>query len=1470
MLFRQNIQVSGHYLAQKKYGTPILLALIAAGLAGNYFRLPLFLNVDLLFGSIFALLALQLFGVARGVFSAVIIAGYTYVLWNHPYAIVIMTAEVVMVGWLSSRHRVGLVLADVLYWLMIGMPLVYLFYHIVMHVPLSSTPIIMTKQAVNGIANALVARLIYNGYLIRYHSTKVSYNEIISSLLFFFVLIPMLFMLTISARSDFGETEHLIRQSLHQHSLEHTSRLKTWVESRTATGVYLAELAASKTPQQMQLYLEQAKRSDRNFNRVGLMDANAITTAYFPLFDELGQSTIGKSFAERPYILILKRTLKPMLSDVAMSKMGVPTPRVGMFVPVVSGGSYTGYITINLNLQQLKDHLETSTREFSTLYTLVDKNGMVIMTNRNDQAVMKPFARGVGKVIRLDGSMNQWLPELPSNVSIVEVWRKSYYIEETSIGSMGEWKLILEQPMARFQKQFYEKYSVRFGMVLLMLIFALALAEVLTRRMIATLEKLCAVTDQLPFKLSSEATELDWPKSNITETHYLIDNFMKMTDSLLMRFREIRSVNNMLEQRTAEVTAERQRLAGIIKATNVGTWEWNVQTGEVVFNERWAEILGYTLEELSPVSIETWKELAQPDDLKASYELLEKHFKGELEYYSHEVRLRHKNGHWVWVRDRGKVITWSDAGKPLIVMGTHQDITKRKLEEEIKEARFRLLQFANDHTLAELLQATLDEAEQLTDSLIGFFHFVAPDQLSISLQAWSSNTRQNMCKADVTESHYPVDHAGVWADCIRERRETVHNDYPTLPGRKGLPEGHAPVTRELVVPVMRNDMIVALLGVGNKPEDYIERDSKALLTLADFAWDIIEKKLAEVALIESESRLDQMATNNRTITWEVDALGLFSYVSHVSEAVIGYHPDELVGRMHFYDCGPESERAMFKEAADAVFKSRNSFVNFERSILTKNGQPVWVSTNGIPLLDAAGNLLGYRGSYTDITERKLKNEKLREGEEKYRAIIDAFDGFMYICSDDYRITFMNDKLIQQVGGDVTGEYCHKALYDLDAVCHWCRCKEVYSGTSVSWELQSPKDNRWYTIHCSPIYNTDGTISRQTTLIDITDAKKLKEQFAQTQKMEAIGLLAGGVAHDFNNMLTIINGFAQLGLMDCDPSIEVYNYLEQILNASDRSADITRQLLAFSRQQTTEPQVLDFNAAVSGMLKMLRRLIGEDVTLGWTPGSGLHKIKIDPAQLDQIMVNLCVNARDAIQGVGKIDIYSENIFLDAQFVANQNDITPGDYVMLTISDNGSGMGKDVIDRIFEPFYTTKELGRGTGLGLSTVFGIVKQNGGSIGVYSEPGLGTVFKIYLPAENAAAMDVKVKEQKAIGGNETILLVEDERDIMVLGVTMLSKLGYTVLSANTPEEARQLVDENSCQIDLLISDIIMPGMNGRDLSEQLLLVNPEMKCLFMSGYTAAVIAERGKIDENMCFLQKPFTFPALAGKVREALKER
>ena len=443
-------------------------------------------------------------------------------------------------------------------------------------------------------------------------------------------------------------------------------------------------------------------------------------------------------------------------------------------------------------------------------------------------------------------------------------------------------------------------------------------------------------------------------------------------------------------------------------------------------------------------------------------------------------------------------------------------------------------------------------------------------------------------------------------------------------------------------------------------------------------------------------------------------------------------------------------------------------------------------------------------------------------------------------------------------------------------------RAVEKGESYDLELRLRPENRavqWVRTIGRPEMHEGRVVRVLGNIIDITARIKAEEeregiqgQLLQAQKLESVGRLAGGVAHDYNNMLSVIAGYTELALERVAPDSELHADLKEIQAAAKRSIDITRQLLAFARKQTIDPQVVDLNELVESILRMLRRLIGEEVELVWYPGKHLWAVEMDPAQVDQILANLCVNARDAIDGVGKVTIETGNAVCDDAWCNANAGSRPGEFVVLTVSDDGSGMDKETLGRIFEPFFTTKGVTEGTGLGLATIYGIVQQNKGFINVHSAPGQGTTFKIHLPrhAADPAAAEMETEVQPSVGHGESVLVVEDEPAIMKMTQALLQRLGYRVFAVGSPSQALQLAKTHTDDIDLLVTDVVMPEMNGRDLAHQMNSLYPNMKTLYMSGYTADVIAHRGVLEKGLNFIQKPFSIKDLSVQVRATLDQK
>ncbi len=1071
----------------------------------------------------------------------------------------------------------------------------------------------------------------------------------------------------------------------------------------------------------------------------------------------------------------------------------------------------------------------------------------------------------------------------------------------------------------------------------------------------------------------------------------------------------------------------------------------------------------------------------------------------------------------------------------------------------------------------------------------------------LNRQAWEDNVRQPGQAADWDRLRHGVviyasqgrlpDAFTAWAEPVTGKRVPNEISFGGKAWRGGLTPlkdasgqtiGDLLVLRDVS---SQNDAFSQFLTLGGVTSAVL------VALLLSFIYTLLYRTDAgilaqQITLRDAVTRFDQLAAQSGTVIWEVNTQGLYTYVNHAAETVFGYRPDELMGRLHFYDLHPETGREAFKTAAFAAFARQKPFRDLVNDVQTKDGRQIWVSTNALAVLNADGGLRGYRGSDTDVTARqhaaayrdrqlqfsralnaiaeviinhdqagvilesanrmigetlqldrtliyavdfdhhcltglcewlrtphpdaaptkgrydltlfsspltairnsgaylesqaanvnphfipdgsgkilhgqlKIKSllwypfafnehgyhlftlnqilaprqwtaeelaflesaakqitlalvkldllkqqqqqeRRVRESEARFRSYFELPLHGIAITSPEQECLEVNDRMCSMLGytraellrlpwselihpDDLAadtepfahllaghlGQYqSEKRFIRKDGTVIWTSlavgCVREANGrvthvltlldditarkqaeaererltvaieqaaeiiavtdrqgtiqyvnptfTTVTgytraeavghnmcllksgqqdaafyhdlWDTLSrgqiwqgrfvnrKKNGTLYTEEAtlSPVYGAAGDVINYVAVKrDITEHLNLHAQLVQAQKMEAVGRLAGGVAHDFNNILQTILGGAELAVELTVPTDPIRRDLEDIQGAAHRAAALTRQLLAFARKQVVTPQVLDLNAAMEGVLKMLRRLIGENIELNWAPGTGLWPVKMDPGQIDQILANLCVNARDAINGVGAVQIATQNTQVDELNAARHDEFPPGDYVLLTVSDTGGGMDAETRKRIFEPFFTTKATGQGIGLGLATVYGIVRQNRGHISVYSEPGQGTTFRIHLPRHTDAQTTPRTAAPANTSprGDETVLLVEDDLPLLNLSGRMLRGLGYTVLEANVPAGALHLADEYPGEIHLLLTDIIMPGMNGRQLAEQLTARLPQLKCLFMSGFTADVIARQGILDGNVHFIQKPFSAADLAAKIRNTLE--
>lgn len=523
------------------------------------------------------------------------------------------------------------------------------------------------------------------------------------------------------------------------------------------------------------------------------------------------------------------------------------------------------------------------------------------------------------------------------------------------------------------------------------------------------------------------------------------------------------------------------------------------------------------------------------------------------------------------------------------------------------------------------------------------------------------------------------------------------------------------------------------------------------------------------------------------------------------------------------------------------------------------------------LQEVAGDVAFALKNLKTKAERARAIEEVRASATRWSATFDAITDIVCVLSKDHELVEINKAGSETIGmpkEEIIGRKCFELVHGTKAPIAACPCASVvrtHQPTTNDYE----QDGRHYELSAWPVLDQDRKLEAIVHVVrDVSEHKRLEEQMHGAQRMESVGRLAGGVAHDFNNILTVIQSFGGFVLESLDERDPAREDAKEILNAAERASKLTRQLLAFGRRQVVKPTVLNLNEAVSGLLKLLKRVIEEDIDLVTVLDSSLGNIKADVAQVEQILMNLAVNARDAMPKGGKLTIETTNVNLDQEYADNHLGVRPGPHVMLAVTDTGIGMSEEIRARIFEPFFTTKNEERGTGLGLSTVYGIVKQNNGNIWVYSEPGQGTTFKVYLPCVEEERTTVPERRHSpVVRGTETILVVEDDAGVRKATSRMLRKGGYTVLEADSGGEALLIAEKHAGEIDLMITDVVMPRMSGKELADRLKIVRPGMPVLFTSGYTDNAIVHHGVLDEGALFIEKPFSEEALLEKAREAI---
>jgi two-component system, cell cycle sensor histidine kinase and response regulator CckA len=655
--------------------------------------------------------------------------------------------------------------------------------------------------------------------------------------------------------------------------------------------------------------------------------------------------------------------------------------------------------------------------------------------------------------------------------------------------------------------------------------------------------------------------------------------------------------------------------------------------------------------------------------------------------------------------------------------------------------------------------------------------------------------------------------------------------------------------------------------------------------------DVTERKIAEDALRKSEEKYRTILETMDEGLYENDMEGRYTFVNDAACRLTGYERDELIGKSFRILHPPETVRYL-QSIYRRMYETGRTETPRDYEVIHKDGSLRIHQATAAFIRDHTGEIIGTRALVRDITDRKRAEDDLRKSEERYRMIAENMHDTIWTMDLDKNYTYISPSVFR-MRGYTPEEIKNIPLNAQMTPASYAEIEKQLSeemAREISGDAFDP--NRSITMELELNHKSGGKVWVEVTATFIRDEKgkgieilgitrdiserkradeeraRLEDQLVQSHKMESVGRLAGGVAHDFNNMLSVILGYSELIKIHMPQGDALLRDILEIERAATRSRDITSQLLAFSRKQIISPIPVDLNAMISDMQKTLSRLIGEDIDLRFYPGEKIWRIKFDPSQIQQILINLAANARDAMLKGGKLTIETTNVQINEAYCKMHIGFVPGNYVMLVVSDDGAGMDKETLEHVFEPFFTTKETGKGTGLGLATVYGIIKQNGAVINVFSESGRGTTFKIYIPRSREKEETQEESEDIQIArGAGTVVLVEDDEMVRKMTTEMLEALGYTVTASENALEALSFCESGKTQIDLVITDVVMPGMSGKELRDKLKTVNPEIKVLFMSGYTSNVIVHHGALEEGVHFVQKPFSMHELARKAREAI---
>lgn len=966
----------------------------------------------------------------------------------------------------------------------------------------------------------------------------------------------------------------------------------------------------------------------------------------------------------------------------------------------------------------------------------------------------------------------------------------------------------------------------------------------------------------------SEASALETLRHGAFD--YVFKHELHRLSSILRRALELtRTQRSLIESEL--------RLKLALNAANQGIYDLDLRTGKTIVSDDYVLMLGYEPGDFD-ASYPAWVQRLNPADRDQVESVFQDCVRGTISDYRIEYRLMNRSGDWVWVLSIGRVVERSADGRGLRLVGTHTDIGDQHKAREFlsfqarrAEAMLSLPDAAGRMNEKEFMQYGQEQAEQLTGSRIAFIHFVNPDQETIELVAWSRATLEHYCQAAVA-SHYPISAAGIWADALRLRAPVVFNDYASAPNKHGLPEGHAALQCLISVPVIEDGRVVMMAGVGNKIEPYTDTDVETVQLLANAIWSLVRRRRLDQALYLSEQQHRNLFENAPDAIF-VHREDRFIYLNPACAKLLGGQDKaEFIGRSVVERFHPDC-----RDAVRIRFQTSESdsgqVDHVEETMLSLQDEPITVDIATVPIdFDGEHSQLTY---LHDIRKRKEAEEQLR----KLSQALEQSPESIVITNRQAEIEYVNASFLLATGYDREDVIGHNPRVlqsgktppeTYDAM--WAALTQ---GNPWKGEFHNrSKDGSEYVEFAiiTPLRQTDGSITHYVAVKeDITERKATEERLRRSQRMEMIGQLTGGIAHDFNNLLGIVLGNLQLLEENTALDPESRELINDAIWSAERGAQLTHRLLAFARRQRLNPRATDLNHVVAEMAGLLRRTLGDRINVREDLKANVWETMIDRGQLESALLNLVVNARDAMPNGGDLIISTGTAVLPQDIETKGEDVTAGDYAVLAVTDTGTGMPPEIVERIFEPFFTTKKFGEGSGLGLSMVYGFVRQSGGHIAVESEVGHGSVVRLFLPRSNHQNdTDLQSMGGTKTNGGGSIAVVTKDASVRDRTRVALRREGHEVLEAVDFASVLALVDHAACLDLVLVDTLAFEGLSAADLAHEIHHRRPDVAIVMAAPQDVCESIKAVGLAGRVEYLMVPYQDSELTVLIRVLLAEK